>query len=61
LVIVVGCQGANGAFGPQPQRSSFRKYSLNPSWLPPEKFMFVVDASLVAAGKWPTLLMEVTA
>lgn len=52
-------QGANGTFGPQPQRSSFRKHSLSPRWGPPEKFMFVVDESTIASGKWPGLLVEV--
>ena len=49
----------NGALGLQPQRSSFRKFTLRPKWLPPERFEFVVDPAAVAAGKWPKVLMEV--
>jgi hypothetical protein len=49
----------NGEFGPQPQTSSYRKYNLNPRWLPPERFMFVIEESIAKQGSWPKLLFEV--
>jgi hypothetical protein len=32
---------------------------LHPLWLPPEKFMFVVDGPIAKTGSWPKLLCEV--
>lgn len=50
---------SKSSFGPQQQHSSYHSYSMNPRWLPPEKFEFLVSSSDVLSKRGAILLIEV--